>query len=697
MSENYASSTRRFCARLKALRFYLGVVFYIGSTVSVIGQSDTISSSVQLDTVVISVGRLEVPYLTLPASVSTIDLSKKTHYTSHTDLSEAVSQVPGLFALNGQNYAQDLRISLRGFGARSAFGIRGVKLIVDGVPETTPDGQGQLDNVSVADITSIQVMQGTSGSQYGNAAGGVISLSTDRSSTKNATEASFRLGSFGLQQYRLNTSQNINGTQFYLSGTHQRSNGYRGQSKLVQTNLLAKLSKKWGDQQLKWSASLLSSPTAQDPGGINLEQAIAQPASARDRNVSFDAGEEITHWKTSVKYDNELNDHLDLSTTAFYSGRSFDGRLPFAGGGAIDLNRKYGGLMLQLNHKEIGNNFVSKGSYGIDLLSQRDNRDRFDNNEGIRGDATLSQIEKFDNIGLYLIRQFGYKLWTLRGSARYDINKIGVDDAFLSDGDDTGSESLNAFSYSIAANYNYSAKQSIFLNHSTSFETPTLSELSANPSGAGGFNSDLKPSKASTIELGIKRSLDEIFSYAVTIFHIATDDESLPFEVADQPGRTFFRNAGKTKRTGLELSATVKASKALSLQWSYAYSNFKFDDFTLNGDDLSGIRLPGIPQHSLSSSITYDHNQLYIKASSQYFSSISVRNDNTVAVDPYHIVNLRFGYELQAGGKTIRPFVGINNLLSSTYYDNLRLNAFGSRYYEPAAGVNWQAGLGVLF
>jgi len=514
---------------ISGLRFFsISLIFFCFSFDSW-SQADSILS-VDLDSVMITAGRMTIPYLTVPTSVTTVDLSDRINYTTHTDLGEAISQVPGIFTLNGQNFAQDLRISLRGFGARSAFGIRGIKLVVDGIPETTPDGQGQLDNISVADITSLQILQGTSGSQYGNASGGVIEISTDN--TKDQSNASIRIGSYGLQQYRLSTYQTVGRMKLQLAGTHQRSTGYRDQSRLRQTNFLGKLSKQWGANHIEVRASLLSSPIAQDPGGINLDQATMAPRSARDRNLSFDAGEEITHWKTSVKYDHQLNKKLGLSATTFYSGRSFDGRLPFGNGGAIDLDRKYGGVMLQLQHKVIWPSVVERGTYGVDLLSQRDSRDRFVNIDGVRGDLTLSQLEKFDNIGLYTVRQFSFLNWTLRGSLRYDINKIAIDDSFLSDGDDTGDETLTSFTYSLGTNYNYADGQSIFVNYSTSFETPTLSELGANPSGSGGFNEELNPSKARTLELGIKGSLDNSLAYAVTIFNIRTTNELLPFEIA---------------------------------------------------------------------------------------------------------------------------------------------------------------------
>lgn len=630
----------------------------------------------------------------MPASVTSVDLKNTNQFISHSDLSESLIQVPGLFTLDGQNYAQDLRISLRGFGARSAFGIRGIKLIVDGIPETTPDGQGQLDNISVIDITSIEVLQGTSSSQYGNASGGLIEISTFETDPYKL-KAALRAGSYGLQEYHLSTSQDLNGTVVQLSGTHQRSTGYREHSRLRQTNFLGKLSHQWTKSSLTFLASLLDSPLAEDPGGINLEQATDAPRSARDRNVSFNAGEGITHWKTSLRYQHQLTEHFDLDARTFYSKRSFDGRLPFASGGAIDLNRNYGGLMTQLNHKLTTASGINKIGFGIEYLSQRDNRDRFVNNNGERGDITLSQLEKFDVLGLYLIDQWSNERWTLKGSIRYDKNSIGVEDSFTVNGDDSGSRSLNAMNYSLGVLYNFNELHSIFSNYSTSFETPTLSELSSNPSGVGGFNEELSPMRAKTLELGVKGLIKDVLSYSATIFNISSDDELIPFELADSPGRTFFRNAGSTSRKGIEMTLSLNLTKDLNLQSSYGYSNFKFEEYVVDGNDLSGNSLPGIPKHSLASSIVWRPGNSFFKLSGQSFSTIYVRDDNSVGVNGYSIYNLRLGHELKTNTSSFSPFIAISNLGSSQYFDNLRLNAFGSRFYEPAASINWQ--LGVTF
>lgn len=677
-------------------------LFFLLFSLLLFTSSDSLHSQIdsivrELDSVIISAGRIQTPYLSVPSSVSYLDLSSRTSFLNHADLSEAISDVPGIFTLNGQNFAQDLRISMRGFGSRAAFGIRGIKLIVDGIPETTPDGQGQLDNIAVGDISSIEILQGTSAAQYGNASGGVIEIKTLNFLEKQSLHFNFRTGSFGLQQYQVKTAQDLGLFQLQFAGTHQRSEGYRMHSRVRQSNFLLKLGRQWENTTIDWQFSFLDSPMAEDPGGINLSDALANPRIARDRNISFNAGEEITHWKTSSSLEHTFRPGVKWTNNLFYASRNFDGRLPFENGGAIDLNRSYGGILSQVQLKQIGDKWVHENRIGMDLMLQSDDRDRFLNKDGVRGVLTLSQEERFDNFGIYVIDQWSSDRWTFRGSMRYDFHYLGVTDFFESDGDQSGEKKLSAFNYSIGMTYQWHEGLSLFGNWSTSYETPALSELTANPLGGGGFNPDVLPMKAKTFEIGSKGIINDVFNYSFAAFIIHTTDELIPYELNDFPGRTFFRNAGETNRMGIESKLRFRLIPGVHVSTTYTFSDFTFGEYMIEGEDLSDLMLPGIPAHSWTNVLSIGEKTVFFRLSSQYFSAISVRDDQTVRVEPYHLVNLRLGGTLKKGGWKVQPYIAINNILSTEYFDNLRINAFGGRYYEPGASINWQIGCGVEF
>jgi len=657
------------------------------------GQQDTLT--LLEDSVLITASRLETKDLTLPQSSTFVNVTKQLPHVSHRHLGDLLYQVPGVFSQNGQNYAQDLRISLRGFGSRAAFGIRGIKLVVDGIPETTPDGQGQLDNIAIADLSSIQVLQGSSGGRYGNAAGGVLYLSTDRLDPRPLL-ASIRVGSFGYQQYRLSTDQHLGDYQLSLSGTHARSEGYRDHSTFRQTNIQAGLRKQSDKDELQFLVSYTDSPMAQDPGGVNLEQATEEPRSAREQNIIFDAGESINHWKASLSYSRHLDDKYAINVLGFLSGRNFLGRLPFENGGAIDLSRLYGGGTLEVRKKKITSNGAVTSALGFDLGLQTDDRSRFLNQNGILGDLTLDQEETFDSYSFYFLQQRNINTWTIDYSLRYDNNTIGIEDNFLTDSDGSGSRAINTLNWSLGISKLLGESSSVYVQHSTSFETPTLSELSANPDNEGGFNQNLDPSRAWTYELGLKHRVGDKIKFASALYYIKTAQELIPFELDQFPGRTFFMNAAETNRLGLETSAQVSISDKISLLGSYTFADYAFGEGTTGDEEIEGIRLPGIPTHLLDIGATYRTASYYIRANFRQTGSISLRNNASVEAPSFSYLELYLGYEFQRPFGAVKPFFSVHNLLDVRYFDNLRVNAFGSRFFEPAAGRNVQIGVSIV-
>ncbi|MEM7574109.1 MAG: TonB-dependent receptor [Bacteroidota bacterium] len=625
-------------------------------------------------------------------------------------LQENLGLIAGLFSQNANNYAQDLRISIRGFGARSAFGIRGIKLIVDGIPETTPDGQGQIDNLPLGLINSLEVYRGPLASLYGNAAGGIISLSTG--GAPDGQQLAFTLGSYGLQKYQF--IHNSSGERSSFSGLleHTRTDGYRQHSSAENTVLNLRynhLSR--NGLSLKLQANYTDSPTAQDPGGVNLESVTADREAARDRNLSFNAGEAIRHWKLGVSLsDQGIGKQLGWSSLAYLSGRQFSGRLPFEFGGWIELDRIYFGNRSDLRFSFdnwLGFDSKTTLSIGYDWAVQQDDRQRFRNLEGTQGAATLNQQEGFSNLGLFLVAQTQLRSWRILLSLRQDWNWISLDDRF---NQATAERNLNALNPALGINWAASEQLNFFANYRTGFETPSLTELANNPNGEGGFNPDLGPQRSANIEFGTNWNLQRL-GISATFFHIRVEDELIPFELAAFPERTFFRNAGSTLRSGLEVEAQIQLHDPLQLHLAYTYLSARYQDFELDGLQLADRQLPGIPQHWATARLEYlgtenlgiAANQLPITAAFQlrYLGELYADNSNEVEVPGYFLLDLNLGYSFQLGTKakqrSLSVFSGINNLFNADYFDNIRINAFGSRFYEAAPGTNFYAGLRLKF
>jgi len=612
-------------------------------------------------------------------------------------VNESLNSVPGLFALNPNNFAQDLRISIRGFGARAAFGIRGVKVLVDGIPESTPDGQAQVDNLSLGILNTIEVIRGPASSLYGNASGGVISFTTeDPSTTTPFVEARVLAGSYGLQQYQLKTGAQKGKFSYLLHGAHVQTDGYRENSGMKNTLLNGKFGIQINEKdKLSILLNYGNSPQADDPGGINLAQVEADRRSARTQNVSFQGGETVEQIRAGIVYDKVLPKKGQLQFKVYHTYRDFSNRLPFEFGGIVELKRNFSGIGLNYAKESTLSTKSHRLKAGIELENQSDDRQRFRNLSGTKGEQTLDQNEAFLNLGIFLTQELDFtKALKFMFGVRYDLIRLKASDYFTSNGDQSGSSTLNRYSPTFGIVYSFSDNASIYGNISSSFETPTLSELSNNPSGEGGFNPELQPQEATNFEIGVKGITNSRFRYEIAVFKINVSNEILPFELEDFPERDFFQNAGSTDRLGTELSFNYSITKGLTAYWTYTFSDFTFKEF----NDFNGNVLPGIPKHSNFVALNYATSTgFFASIQSRFISAIYTRNDNSIKDNSYNVVNLNLGYLKNFEKVAVEPFFGINNLLNETYNDNIRINAFGGRFYEPAPGLNVYGGIKVKF
>jgi iron complex outermembrane receptor protein len=648
-----------------------------------------------LDEVVVTATRMETTVRNAARSISIVDRERIQVATQQLALDEALAGVPGLYMQNRYNFAQDLRISLRGFGARSSFGIRGIKVLVDGIPETLPDGQAGVDSIDLGSAQSIEVLRGPSSSLYGNASGGVISITSELGAADPYVEGRAAGGDYDYSQLQLKSAGEIGSADYLFNVSRTELDGYRDHSKARGSIVNTKLGVPLGENdRLILALNLTDQPEAQDPGGINAAQAASDPSSARDVNVLYDAGEALEQQRFGVVYQRN-RDAGTLTLRNYYAWREFTNSLPFAGGGAVDLDRFFYGVGAQYTFDELAGPFEL--TTGIDYDRQDDDRKRFDNNEGVLGALVFDQNETVDSIGVFAQGRYeiNEQLSVLAG-LRYDEISYDVTDYYLDDGDDSGQLDFDRVSPSIALNYRMESGV-LFASYSSSFETPTTTEL-ANPDAGGGFNPDLVPQTADNFEIGYKYSSGNLY-YELAWFTIDLEDELIPFELEAFPGRTFYSNAGSSSRNGIETALAWEYDNGIRIDASYTWSDFKFDDFVEDGgDDFSGKRLPGLPEHFAYLGLSYrSESGLSGTAEAVYSGKLYANNANTADVSSYTVLNLRLAWEFTPGQWLVRPYVGINNLLDERYNGNIRINAFGGRYFEPAPERNYYAGVVVNF
>ena len=654
------------------------------------------NSEKALDEIVVSATREETALRDLARSVSVVDKDRIQNGTQQLALDEALAPVPGLYMQNRYNFAQDLRVALRGFGARSAFGIRGVKVVVDGIPETLPDGQAGVDSIDLGSAERIEVLRGPSSSLYGNASGGVIAIQSETAGDTPFVELMLAGGEYGYEKYQLKTAGRLDRVDYLFNLSTQEIDGYRDNATAEGTQLNGRVGVQINDSdRLLIALNHTDQPTADDPGGINAAQAAADPRSARDRNVLFASGEALDQQRIGFVYErNRPTGALTLRN--YYVWRDFDNRLPFVGGGAVDLDRFFYGFGAQYALGDV----LPDGfrlSFGVDIDRQDDDRRRLDNNEGVLGAVVFDQNEQVDANGVFV--QAAYDInerWTLSAGLRYDDVSFDVSDDFQADGNDSGNVSFDNLSPSLGISADV-GEGVIFANYANSFETPTTTEL-ANPDGSGGFNQSLDPQTADSFELGYKRGNDR-YLFELALFSIDLEDELVPFELAAFQGRTFFANAGESTREGVETAFSWTGDSGFGVDVSYTWSDFTFDDFVDdNGNDFSGNQLPGLPEQFGYFGLRYaSDNGFRAVLEASYSGDLFANNANTVNVDSFVVSSLRVSYPMRRGAWMIRPYAGINNLFDERYNSNIRINAFGARFFEPAPERNFYAGVTIRF
>ena len=649
-----------------------------------------------LDEIVVTATRIETSVRDLARSVSVVNKDRIQNGTQQLALDESLAGVPGLYMQNRYNFAQDLRIALRGFGARSAFGIRGVKVVVDGIPETLPDGQAGVDSIDLGSTQRIEVLRGPSSSLYGNASGGVIAIESESGTETPFVEGAIAGGEYGYEKYQLKAGGQNGPLDYLVNLSTQEIDGYRDNARAEGSLINSKLGIRLNDSDsLTLALNHTDQPVSDDPGGINAAQVALDRRSARAQNVQFQSGEALDQQRVGLVYERDRPAGV-LTLRNYYVWRDFENRLPFTGGGAVDLERFFYGAGAMYTLGDVLPDHWAL-SVGFDVDRQDDDRRRFDNNDGDRGDLVFDQNEQVDSNGIYV--QAGVRLSDavlLTAGLRYDEITFDIDDRFLDNGDDSGKRSFDNWSPSLGISFE-TGKGVVFASYSNSFETPTTTEL-ANPDGSGGFNADLDPQTADNLELGFKTGSDSVY-FELAVFQIDLEDELVPFEVATAPGRTFFANAGESSRTGIETAVSWNHESGFGVEASYTWSDFTFDDFVDdNGNDFSGNQLPGLPEQFGYLALRYQNERgLSAVFETNYSGDLYANNANSVNVPSYVVSGLRVSYEFSRGTWLFRPYLGINNIFDEEYNSNIRINAFGARYFEPAPERNTYAGITVRF
>ncbi len=651
---------------------------------------------------VVTATRNAQPLGTVAASLSVIEGLDVQGAQRGVGLEELLDRVPGVLVQSSENFAQDVRIQIRGFGTRSAFGIREVRVLLDGLPETQPDGQTQIDDIDLGSIERIEVLRGPAGALYGNASGGVIQLFSEDAPPVPTARLMVGGGSYDFGKYLLSGGARVGNVSGVAYGSFLQLGGYRDHSATQAGTWLAKL--RWDVSEatdVTLLANGVDTPEAEDPGALTAAQAHDDPRQARDANVALDAGEAVRQARLGA-IANHRGVWGDVNAYAYVLTRDFQNALPIAADGIVAFDRvgSGGGLRWTLATPLFGMNQALTA--GLDLQYQDDDRTRHQNLAGARGALVLHQREQVGSVGPYLRGALDVRDdLELSLGVRYDAVFFDVDVQTPPGSPDSGSRTFDQVSPTGAVRWTWLhgrppslAELSVFATIGTAFQTPTTTEL-ANPNGPG-FNPAVAPQTSVTYELGSRARWQDWLNGGGAAYVIEVDDELVPYE--SDSGRTAYRNAGRSLRYGLELD--WQAQLLAPLRWSGAVTLLKaeYRDYRLGTETFAGNDEPGIPQWWIYQELFYQHESgLFAAFEMSLVDGYFVNDANDASTAAYQLLNLRAGYQYDFGAHwSLAPYVGLNNLANQNYNGTTRLNAQGGRYFEPAPRFNVYGGIAVI-
>ena len=647
---------------------------------------------VPLDTVTVQVLGTPGPVLRAPFPVSVVQEAEIRRARPGLALTDALSAVPGVQVDNRFNYALGERISVRGQSARAQFGVRGIRVLVDGIPATLPDGQTTLNHVDPSALGRAEVIRGPASALYGNASGGVIRLSTaPPPGVPLASEHRALAGSHGLLRLETSAGGRAGPAAYRAYVSRLSYGGFREHATAENLNAGGMLHLARGADEVRLSFTAVRYD-ALNPGSLTDSLLRVDRGAAFARNVQQRTGEEGRQGQAGVWWRHPTGAGA-LEVAAYALARSIDNPIPTS---IIDLDRRVGGVRASWSAQAGPLRWLA----GAEREDQRDDRLNFANQAGERGGRTLDHRERVTSSSGFAQGTASLGRMEVLGALRYDHFRFAVRDRLLSTDnlDDSGARTMARLSPALGVSFAATERLALYANLATAFETPTTTELANRPTGAGGFNPELQPQRTVSAEVGAKARLAPWAWVEGAAYRARVHDALIPFEVAGSAGRVFYRNAGQARHRGVEASAVLTPRPGWTARAAYTWTDARFGRYVVNGQDRAGNPVPGVAPHRLDVSLLAAPERGPVAGIDlRHVSSTPVADDDAEGRfrSPAHtLLDLRAGWEGARFGRiALSPFAGVMNLLDRAYNTSVTVNAFGRRYYEPGPGRTGYAGV----
>jgi iron complex outermembrane recepter protein len=713
-----------FTIRTGLLAVYLGLGV-VQSAAAQTSPADTSVAPRELPAVTISVTRTDGKNFETPASVDVVGRAQIEDAKLQVNISEVLGTVPGLVANNRGNYAQDLQISSRGFGARTAFGVRGIRIYVDGIPGNSPDGQGQVSHIDLGSAKSIEVLRGPFSSIYGNASGGVINVTTQEGGPDTVATTSFSTGFADTNRVAQKVSGATSAFNYVVDASHFTTDGWREHSKAKKDNLNARLGFKPNeDTQAVLVLNRVNLPDAQDPQGVD-KAGLANPQKVPATVLTFNTRKSTQQTQLGLDVNYRINAENSLKLmgyggkrdiTQFQSTPIAAQTAPTSAGGVVDLDRGYKGVEGRWTFKRNLANGPLLLHAGLTSDRMKEQRRGFENfvvstsggtTTGVQGNLRRDEDNNLTANDQYLQAQW----WpaadlSLHAGLRRSNIKLKSQDKYIAGAnlDDSGDVSYSGTTPMLGLLYNLNDRVNLYASWGKGFDAPTLNEIAYNPvSAQSGLNLTLKPSHSQQFEFGTKLQLSQKANMQAAVFQAKTEDEIVV--LSNNGGRSRFQNAGGTKRDGLELAYNNQFAKGWNTQWAYTYVRAVYRDAFLTCvvttcsvpvvPVAAGNLLPGVPKQNLFADVAWTSADGNIQAGAEWraVSKVAANDVNDAFAAGYGTLGARVSFTQKLGSWTVREFARMDNLLSKSYVGSVIVNQAAAQYYEPAPTRSWVVGL----
>ncbi len=672
----------------------------------------------RLDTVVVTATRDAEEPLDVPAAVERIDADQIRRAKMRVNVSESLQRVPGVVARDRQNYAQDVQISIRGFGARATFGVRGIRLYTDGIPATMPDGQGQVSHFALDEAARIEVLRGPFSALYGNSSGGVIQVFTEPPPPAAEARVGISAGSDGAWRANLGAGGSWPGGPggYRAHASRFATDGYRVHSAARRDGAQALLEGEVANSSVRLIANTVDI-AADDPQGLTFGELAGDRRAASPGANAFNTRKRVRQQQIGSRIDRDLLDGVALALTAhagrrqtvqFLSVPVAAQRSPLSGGGVIDLDRDYSGLDARVRGELtlLGRPLAVTG--GIEVQQSAEDRLGFENFVGpvlgVQGALRRDERNRVAAFDQYF--QADWEVaprWRLIAGARRSAVDFRSRDAFTAPGnpDDSGALRFTETTPVAGVLFRATPTLSLYANAGQGFETPTFNELAYRSDGSSGLNTELRAARSDNAEIGLRmRGSRHVFD--VTAFESRTRGELAV--ASNSGGRSTFTNAGVSRRRGLEVSA----SGEIASDWRYAVALTALDARYRDGFSVcaaapcprpdvvvpAGSRIPGVAKRSGFAEIIYSPDGLLELSVSGRFSSRVFADDRNLASAPgFGSMDISGSRRWARGPLALELFARIDNVLDREIVGSVIVNESNGRYFEPSPGRTWLLGV----